>query len=295
MSEFYPGIRLGKYLDQILDREGRESDAGACIGIRFHRSTIGAHRNAEVPTATDIGSGNIIIRGRAGGGKSTLAMHIAYRGARQEEQHRRVASAYISLEEPREGVIAKFRSFGWSGCLLKDTKGMPVDEVSSSDQLADSLNRLLEFPTVDEIAPPVLLLDLSPRSQSRDDQDKVFEERFAQLKRLVEAARTINARNAGHKFPLICVDSLNAMGIAPDDRERMARVFGLFKQNRIVGIFLVEAGENTPFDSTMADVVVSLTSSDEQGHFMRYIEVEKSRYRPHVYGRQPFKIIPSSP
>lgn len=299
----YPGIKLGKYLDQILDREGRESKAKACIGVRFHGGKDDA-------TAEGIGSGNIVIRGPAGGGKSTLAMQIVYRGARQEEEARRVASTYISLEEPREGVIAKFGSFGWDDCLLKLDQSLPVDDVSSPEQLANSLRSLLD-PGFQgsEKKPKVLLLDLTPRSLSRDDQDKVFEERFAQLKRLVEAAKSVNQESANRErvnqesvkqetscwFPLICIDSLNAMGIAPDDRERLARVFGLFKQNRILGVFLVEAGEDTPFDSTMADVVISLSSREEHGHFMRYLEVEKSRYRPQVYGRQPFKIIPRNP
>lgn len=93
-------------------------------------------------------------------------------------------------------------------------------------------------------------------------------------------------------LPLVCVDSLNVFGSTEPVREEYHRLFDLFHRHNIVGVFTVEAGGDTPFDSTMADVVIRLTSGEDQGYVVQYIEVEKSRYIQQNPGRHTFKILP---
>jgi len=153
----------------------------------------------------------------------------------------------------------------------------------------------------------VLVLSLSSRSLSpAAGESLLFRERFGQLERIVVAAHTHNLRirkareddSGAHleerKWPplhLVCIDSLNMFGDRMLDREEMYRLFHLFRQNQILGLFTVESSQKTPFDSTLADVVIRLTAKKEQGYFVRYLEVEKSRYIEQVHGIHPFKIL----
>ena len=55
---------------------------------------------------------------------------------------------------------------------------------------------------------------------------------------------------------------------------------------------MVETTQDTPFDSTMADVVISLTMEEDQDYTLRYLEIAKSRYYHQVYGRHVFRTSP---
>ena len=93
-------------------------------------------------------------------------------------------------------------------------------------------------------------------------------------------------------LPLVVVDSLNMFSMHSPKREEIYRLFDLFRQYRTTGLFVVESSEGVPFDSTMADVVIGLTMTEDKEYFTRHIEVQKSRYRNQVYGRHPFKTVP---
>jgi KaiC/GvpD/RAD55 family RecA-like ATPase len=140
----------------------------------------------------------------------------------------------------------------------------------------------------------VWLFELSPTALvTAREQGALFQERYRQMEHLLGAASALN-QNAGKGkslLPLVCVDSLNVFGSHEPVREEYHRLFDLFHRHGIVGVFTVEAGRDTPFDSTMADVVIRLTEEEDQGYFIRYMEVEKSRYIPQAYGRHTFKII----
>ena len=166
--------------------------------------------------------------------------------------------------------------------------------------------------------PCILLFSLSPASLvTVREEGALFQERYRQLERLLAAASWLNQnqewREKRHAFkkalgpkpatppqiqepapwpslPLVCVDSLNVFGTGEPVREEYHRLFDLFHRHRIIGVFTVEASRETPFDSTMADTVISLTAEKEQGYVVQYLEVEKSRYFPQAPGRHTFKI-----
>jgi hypothetical protein len=68
-------------------------------------------------------------------------------------------------------------------------------------------------------------------------------------------------------------------------------LFSLFRQHETVGVFVVESTLDTPFDSTMADVVISLDMREDNGYEVRHIRLDKSRYQKQVYGWHPFRTI----
>ena len=77
----------------------------------------------------------------------------------------------------------------------------------------------------------------------------------------------------------------------PPSREEMFRLFDLCRRQEAIGVFLVEGEGQTPFDSTIADIVVTLEMQREDGYVMRTLEIEKSRYVHQVYGKHPYQII----
>jgi RecA/RadA recombinase len=152
--------------------------------------------------------------------------------------------------------------------------------------------------------PYVWLFSLSPASLvTGRNKGALFTERYRQLERLLMAISTLNRlAREGHLLirnrplkrpvmPVVCVDSLNVFGSEEPVREEYHRLFDLFHRHGIVGVFTVEAGTDTPFDSTMADVVIRLSSEQDQGYVVQYLEVEKSRYLAQSGGRHTFKIL----
>ncbi|MGB7539278.1 MAG: ATPase domain-containing protein [Anaerolineales bacterium] len=131
----------------------------------------------------------------------------------------------------------------------------------------------------------------------------LFWDRFRQLETLLKAVKMLRHESPGMDLRLVCVDSLNVFGEHLLDREQIFRVFDLFKRYQTIGVFTLEARpgeEGVPGNKLhpntieyMADVVIALHATDDDGYFVRHIEVEKSRYQRQTYGRHPFKIAPA--
>ena len=317
------GILLGSTLDRLLNRDWREKeeDPNRNWGIRL-------------PTEKDPGSGNIVICGRTGSGKSTLAMQIAVACTRpqngltaayvslEETVENVFTKAGAFGWKPRLQEVRHLHALDESAppdeladilqeIFLQpdecDLRKGPGETLTCPQVECKELGERLEAcrsqepsgeaqPAPQPIPARVLVLSLSPRSLSpAAGGTSLFQERFAQLERLVVAARTMNRGGSNRavwpQLRLVCIDSLNMFGERMLDREEMYRLFNLFRQNQIIGLFTVESSQRTPFDSTLADVVIRLTARKEQGYFVRYLEIEKSRYVEQVPGIHPFKIL----
>jgi KaiC/GvpD/RAD55 family RecA-like ATPase len=268
-------------------------------------------------------TGNIVIAGEPGTAKSTLALQFAASCVRLNNAS---VPAYISLEASADAVIGKARPFGWDHYLSEVRHIHEVDDFSSADHLADLLKKALSRPKECPIAsersdcrnvasicgdcgkppfrPCVLLPFLSPRPIAAEgSHDALFARRLRQLERLLEAGQRLNERmrtrkgnpedwHIRHFLPLVVVDSLNMLGLRPLSRDEIYHLFTLFRRCNTTGVFVVETTRDTPFDSTMADVVISLKREEDQDYAVRYLEVEKSRYYHQVYGRQLFRTLP---
>lgn len=132
-------ISLGECLDQLFNRE--------CL---FPFEQLGGLREGKFgglvcPAADQSrrGTGNIVIKGAAGTGKSTLALQIAVEAARRNKH---VNSAYISLEESPQQLFAKAKMFGWEGWLTPLTERPEIwkGETPSRDNLPKDLDAILK-------------------------------------------------------------------------------------------------------------------------------------------------------
>ena len=333
-------IQLGYPLDQLLDpihcKLPPEMDPG---GICFSDQDATGHPGSLVST------GNIVLRGRPGTGKSTLALQIAVACA--ESGH---LAVYLPLETSVEKVAAKAQQLGWGKWLRQVRHLHTVEEPSSREKLAQLLGRILTQPPScpaqkggrnDVRSAPgsmncVLVPALSPRSISPEDMptDSLFWERYRQVNNLLQAAACLseNTINIEHsciedwekrqsektdeknrkvkdkpppKLRVVCIDSLSVFGDRPLTREQLFRLFDLFTQHKVTGVFVVEEDVASSSDSAtllhdetvdyLADVVISLEASEDKGHAVSYLEITKSRYQRQTLGKHPFKIRARDP
>jgi hypothetical protein len=281
-----------------------------------------------LPDGTSPGSGNIVICGPPGSGKSTLALQFAVACANRPINN--AISAYFSLEVTASDVFSKAEPFKWQKYLREIQHLHSADEFATVESLADTLMYVLTQPEDCPFRPQgkpsgsqceqhhrlsneeaaryllkdakgqVLLAALSPRPLVGDEvKTAVFSARYKQIERFLSAASCLRQRcarkKAGANFrwvlPMVVVDSLNMLAMRPLLRDELLMLFSLFRQHETVGVFVVESTLDTPFDSTLADVVISLDMPKDNGYVVRHIKIDKSRYQDQVYGWHPFRTV----
>lgn len=259
----------------------------------------------------DEGSGNIIIVGAAGTGKSTLAFQMA--AACASDINNGIA-VYYSLEVPRHQVV--------NSIVIKDKKVQNKDKIKvtqlnffSKSDLPESDEQLCtEFvkslhekgkDEINEVKRQILIPNLSPCSMSDEDEkhNQVFLQRFKEIEMLLKAIKAYNDKiKDSDNIPqvkIIIVDSLNAFNNSKISREAMIRLFGLFKHYGILGVFTLgddtagQDGENTEAEVAkyLADVVIQLRRNVCNDYTYNSLEVVKSRYVPSALGQHPYKIV----
>jgi KaiC/GvpD/RAD55 family RecA-like ATPase len=153
----------------------------------------------------------------------------------------------------------------------------------------------------------VILPKLLPRPFEQgshpSEQEDLFWRRYRQLDNLLSAAKHLRSRE-NYDLALVCIDSLNVLGVGELTRDHLSALFDLFKRRQMLGVFAVEENESgvfagdSPIDSDtidfLADMVINLTTSEEEGYWLRHFQISKSRYQKHVLGRHPFKISGTS-
>ncbi len=323
------GLVLGFPFDQLLNQSCRLWPILDEMKQRMRGIQLPARAEGKFWDDVEPGTGNIVICGIPGSGKTTLALQMAHACTRDEN---RAIAAYIALENRPSEVLLKAREFGWGRKFTPLRHMHCAKNFVSDESLSDLLLAVLTQPQgpdqacpvkngndVDETSEPcdaharrrkdasmdagilrprVLVSSLSPRPLEESRDTDVFWNRYRQLERLLAAGRRLRSRLKKNPegccwaiLPLVVLDSLNMMAMRPLTRAEMLALFGLFRTYETIGVFTVEATPDTPFDSTLADVVIRLSSGEDQGYYMRYLEIEKSRYCKQVHGKHPFKTM----
>ena len=129
---------LGDPLDQMLHARCR-------YPFQFFGSPAECprHGGLVLPTPSDPGTGNIVIRGRPGTGKSTLALQIAAEAVRRNDG---IYAAYFSLEENQAQVFRKAVNCGWSPYVWPVNRVFEAEYRPPVDGLADDLAKILDDP-----------------------------------------------------------------------------------------------------------------------------------------------------
>lgn len=246
----------------------------------------------------DEGSGNILIVGEPGVGKSTLAFQFA---AACTSDYNNGIAVYYSLDmDSRLLSMSMKRDNHEEKEQFKVNFLRPINNANTKNDV-DSLRAILQINNT--IPPQILMPQLSPRgiSANTNERDHLFQKRFEELETIVKAARKYNeqCKDNDCKIKLFVIDSLNNFGEKTLKHEQIHRIFSLFKRNKIVGVFTLGKFDNDyiEYESVdmsaaqfLSDVIINLTKTHVHDYNVTYLEVKKSRHIKHVLGRHMYKI-----
>ena len=199
---------------------------------------------------TDEGSGNIVISGKPGVGKSTMAFQFAAACASKLNEG---IAVYFSLDVDEKQIIKSMKQAGGSLTInyLCDYPSVRKDallqyDTGSNKELAEVFRDVLYKDKDNRAIPQIILPKLSPRGISPDTgmrEDSVFLQRIKELQKLLRAISAYNGqermkdgRERGSLVKLVVIDSLDVFGERTLTREEINRLFMLFKQYGIIGV-----------------------------------------------------------
>lgn len=260
----------------------------------------------------DEGSGNIVISGKPGVGKSTLAFQFA--AACASELNKGIA-VYFSLDVDEKQIVKSMKysqgnlNINYLCDYSTDEEGAPLPhDYNSNEGLERAFRSILHRDEQGNIIPQLILPKLSPRGISPDTsakEDLIFLQRIDQLQKLLRAINSYNTQERKKKndreplVKLVAIDSLDVFGERTLTREEINRLFTLFKQYGIIGVFTMgSVGYDALTSEAMykaavsyqADVVIELKREFYNNYTCSYFEIVKSRYIRHVLGHHPYKV-----
>jgi hypothetical protein len=141
-----------------------------------------------------------------------------------------------------------------------------------------------------QVEPTVFLAVLPPASE-KDTPKDVFWRRFKQIETLLSGFE-VAARGTPAELRMLCLDGLNVFGGAPLSRHEQQQLFDLFRRKGVIGVCTCEEGAaaSTADTEYLADVVIRLSTEEDAGYSVRYLQITKSRYQRQVDGKHPYRI-----
>ena len=191
---------------------------------------------------------------------------------------------------------------------MMDSSALSPYDVGTDEELEDMFRKAL-YKKNEKSIPQIILPKLSPRGISPiagAETDSIFLKRISELQKLLRAISAYNARERSKeqadRWPfvkLVVIDSLDVFGERTLTSEEINRLFMLFKQYGIIGVFTMGSSgyENLTSESVykaavtyQADVVIELKREFYNNYTCSYFEVAKSRHIRHVLGHHPYKV-----
>jgi KaiC/GvpD/RAD55 family RecA-like ATPase len=219
----------------------------------------------------------VLIEGQEGTGKTTLALQMAH--AALKEGDGCFSVFFYSLEQPASSLRRLAAAFNFAG----------EDRVWLWDFRDEH-----EGATRPEPAKSVYLCHLSPLPIRDVPPKPILEARLAEIVHMLERASGLSP---GRK-PVFFLDSLNALGMSPLERNDVHRLFAMFRSKKIPLVVTSERYATRPEDVPasleharfLADVVVSLSREGSGDYQQFYLEILKSRQSRQAFGRHLYKI-----
>lgn len=259
-------------------------DDAEMAGLSYHGGILLPY--VEDGGTVHVGSGTILIRGAAGSGKRTLAFEMA---AASASPINRGIAVYCALETPAADLLPSL--------VPQDEQAVRVLTVPYTDD-AGAFTALLS--ENGNAVPQIVMQTLGPEEMPSVQRipGELFFHRLRAVEQMLRAIRTYND-TPGHDVAvkLVVLDSLNAFGDIPVTRPMLARLFGLFRQYGVCGVFTMtdeepgaDSGLDTEGAAFLADVVLRLGRQVPGG---LTFAVERSRFVPAMIGAHPYRMVHS--
>ncbi len=322
----------GVYIRYVNDKpiQSTASKLGQYEYIKYSRSSRTLHQNESDEVSfiysggirtphysgekkMDEGSGNIVISGKPGVGKSTLAFQFAAACASKFNEG---IAVYFSLDVDEKQIVKSMKRSGGDLKInflcdypMEGNGALLQSDTDSNEELETMFKNVLYKNKENKIIPQIILPKLSPRGISSDvgvEEDAIFLERISELQKLLRAVSIYNAGQRKKKIEcrepmvkLVVIDSLDVFGERTLNREEISRLFMLFKQYGIIGVFtmgyvgyesLTSEALYRAAVTYQADVVIELKREFYNNYTCSYFEIVKSRYIRHVLGHHPYKV-----
>ncbi len=251
----------------------------------------------------------MLITGPPGSGKTTLAMEICYRLARNEPafegadrpNSESLFSLYISTDQEAERLIDNARSYGYEDVDLHIVDFARDDQKPEEHDVnrvavwgQDRIRQQLDQTKADNLAEIVIgaveiLGGVLARVRATPTITKALRDRIARL--FYEDPGTAGSLER-LRPDIIVVDSLN---IVPqhDQEDFFQKYIEATSSGGKLVIFVLDsasADQRHEIWEYACDIVVRLDYGTRSEYYLRTVEIVKARYQSHVWGVQQLKI-----